>query len=126
MDGKDLETFRKLLLRKKEQIINGTMKGSRESLGVPADNMADETDIANNVVSQNISFNIIHRDLAKIRLIDQALLRIKENRYGLCADCLQPIGAKRLTYQPWASLCIIHAEEEERERRNATGRECVV
>ena len=114
MDKKDLDRFKFLLLQKKEQILSGVIYNSKEDLRISSDDLADEADIANSVVSQNISFNIIHRELAKIRLIDQALLRIEQGNYGLCEDCYQTIGLKRLTYQPWATLCITHAEEQER------------
>ena len=114
MDKKDLEKFKFLLIQKKEQILTGVIYNSKEDLRISPDDLADETDIANNVVNQNISFNIINRELAKIRLINQALLRIEQGNYGLCEDCYQPIGFKRLSYQPWASLCITHAEEQER------------
>ena len=114
MDKKDLERFKFLLLQKKEQILSGVIFNSKEDLRISSDDLADEADIANNVVNQNISFNIIHRELAKIRLIDQALLRIDQGQYGLCEECYLPIGLKRLSYQPWATLCIAHAEELER------------
>ena len=114
MNTKYLEHFRNLLLQKKKQILNGVIQNSKGELQMSSDDLADETDVANSVVNQNISFHIIHREFAKIRLIDEALLRIDQGYYGLCEYCNIPIGQKRLNYQPWATLCIDHAEEEER------------
>ena len=117
MNKKELEYFRHLLLEKKEQILSGVLHDSKGELQVSSDNLADEMDMANNAINQNISFNIIHREFAKIRLINDALLRLDQGYYGLCESCNMPIGKKRLIYQPWATLCIDHAEEQERATR---------
>lgn len=42
-------------------------------------------------------------DLARI---EQALLRVKEDEYGWCAECGEPIAYKRLEIDPAAHLCI--------------------
>ncbi len=117
METQYLEHFRNLLLQKKEHILNGVIHNTKGELHISSEDLADETDIANNIVNQNISFNIIHREFAKIRLINEALLRIDQGHYGLCENCNMPIGEKRLNYQPWATLCIDHAEEQERAAR---------
>ena len=114
MKKKDLEKFKDFLLKKKEQILNGVISKSKQDFHISTDDLADETDLANNVVNQDISFHIINREVAKIHLIDEALLRIQKGEYGLCHECSMPIGAKRLAHQPWATLCIKHAEEKER------------
>lgn len=42
-------------------------------------------------------------DLARI---EQALSRVKEDEYGWCAECGEPIAYKRLEIDPAAHLCI--------------------
>ena len=44
-----------------------------------------------------------------------ALEKISDGSYGHCEDCEEEISFKRLENQPWAELCITHAEEKERE-----------
>ena len=117
VDERNLEHFRVLLLQEREQILNGVASTSREDLRISPDDLADETDMANNVVGQTVSFTIIHRAFANVRLIDEALLRIDQGNYGHCEECLGPVGKKRLTHRPWATLCITCAEEQERPNR---------
>lgn len=38
--------------------------------------------------------------------IDEALDRINEGKYGICASCGRPIGRERLEALPYATLCI--------------------
>jgi DnaK suppressor protein len=38
--------------------------------------------------------------------VDAALLAMKEGSYGTCAECGEPIAARRLQAIPWASHCI--------------------
>ena len=42
----------------------------------------------------------------RVRKIDAALLRIENGTYGICENCGNPIGEKRLEALPYATLCI--------------------
>jgi DnaK suppressor protein len=46
--------------------------------------------------------------------IDDALRRIDEGTYGICARCGRDIGAERLRAVPYATLCIDDKRLEER------------
>jgi RNA polymerase-binding protein DksA len=48
--------------------------------------------------------------------IDEALRRIRNNTYGLCAECGQPISPERLTAVPHARMCIKCKEAEEKKK----------
>ena len=41
-----------------------------------------------------------------VALMDAALRRLREGRYGLCESCGEPIGAERLAARPAATTCI--------------------
>jgi len=43
--------------------------------------------------------------LDEIARIDQALIRIAENKYGICIGCHEEIEPKRLNITPEASFC---------------------
>ena len=45
--------------------------------------------------------------------IDNALLRIKKDEYGLCLSCSKSIPTKRLQAVPYAEYCIDCAEQQE-------------
>ena len=117
MTKEQLEYFKKKLLKLKSSILNGGVLSNTEDLHTSTDDLSDEADLANNVVSQQVSFNIRDRELAKVRQIDLALERIEDGTYGCCDDCNEEISQKRLENQPWTDLCIVHAEEREREQQ---------
>ncbi|MFP4213455.1 MAG: TraR/DksA family transcriptional regulator [Desulfohalobiaceae bacterium] len=41
----------------------------------------------------------------EVRIIDQALERMRSGEYGICESCGQEISAQRLQALPWATLC---------------------
>ncbi|EQC50197.1 putative RNA polymerase-binding protein DksA [Bacteriovorax sp. BSW11_IV] len=117
MDKAKLEKYKDKLLHLRSEILNGGILRKNEDLTVSTDDLADEADLANNVINQQVSFNMRTRELTKLRAIELALERIEDGTYGHCEECDEEIAAKRLDNQPWADLCITHAEEREREEQ---------
>lgn len=115
MEKKQLEHFKALLLKNRQQILNSGIINNSEDLHISQEDLSDETDLASSLVSQQISVSIRERELLKLKRIDFALDRVAEGTYGHCDECDDEIGLKRLENQPWAELCIVHAEEKERE-----------
>lgn len=115
MDEKELNNYKEILLQLKTKILNGGILTSREDLRVSSDDLPDEADLAASVINQQVTFNMRQREFTKLRAIESALHRINEGTYGHCEECDEPISPKRLRNQPWATLCITHAEEQERE-----------
>jgi DnaK suppressor protein len=115
VDKKKLEHFKELLLKQRQQIMNVGLLNKSDDLHVAQDDLSDETDLASSLIQQQLNCTIRDREYAKLRRIDAALDRIDEGTYGHCEDCDEEIGMKRLENQPWAELCITHAEEKERE-----------
>jgi DnaK suppressor protein len=48
-----------------------------------------------------------------LRVIEEALARIKQGTFGVCAVCRRPIARARLEAVPWTHLC---RECKERQR----------
>lgn len=115
MDKKKVEHYKQLLLKHRQQILNIGLLNKSDDLHVSEEDLSDETDLATSLVQQQLNCTIRDREYSKLRRIDAALDRIQEGHYGHCEDCEEEIGAKRLENQPWAELCIQHAEEKERE-----------
>jgi DnaK suppressor protein len=115
MDKKKLDQFKALLLKHRQQILNGGLLNNSEDLHISEEDLSDETDLATSMINQQISCSIRDREIFKLRRIDQALERVQDRTYGHCQECDDEIGMKRLENQPWSELCIVHAEEKERE-----------
>lgn len=115
MDKKKLEHFKELLLKHRQQIMNVGLLNKSEELHVSEEDLSDETDLASSLIQQQLHCTIRDREYVKLRRIDMALERIAEGTYGHCEECEEEISSKRLENQPWAELCITHAEEKERE-----------
>lgn len=115
MDKKKIEYYKGLLLKQRQQILNVGLLNKSDDLHVSEDDLSDETDLASSLIQQQINCTIRDREYLKLRRIDAALDRCAEGTYGACEDCEEEIGAKRLENQPWAELCIQHAEEREKE-----------
>jgi len=54
----------------------------------------------------DINLAVIGRHIQEVKDIEAALLRISEDKYGLCNDCNTPIKHQRLDVQPTATRCI--------------------
>lgn len=115
MGPKELEYYKGLLLEAKAKILNSGILTSNQDLIISADDLADEADLANNLIHQQVNFSLRAKEMAKLRAIEESLVRIEDGSYGTCEECGEMIGKKRLENQPWADLCITHAEERERE-----------
>lgn len=115
MEKKKIEHFKAMLLKHRQQIMNVGLLNKSEDLHVAAEDLSDETDLASSLINQQLSCTIREREYSKLRRIDLALDRISDGSYGHCQECEEEIGSKRLENQPWAELCITHAEEKERE-----------
>jgi len=118
MQRKLVDEIKEHLLKTKSEIINGNILSSSEDLHISSDDLPDEADLATSVINQQVTFGLRQREIRKLREIEEALDRIDKGDYGLCEDCDEPISPQRLKRQPWAKLCIFHAEEREREQRS--------
>lgn len=106
-----LNKIKTLLLSQKKELTNQVVK----EINVDMD--GDETDEiqANMIIEIN---NQLHsRNAIKLIQIEEALLKIENNTYGLCKDCDEPILEKRLLVNPCFLTCIVCAEAREVEEK---------
>lgn len=54
-----------------------------------------------------------------LKLIDRALADLDAGRYGVCAECEEPIAPKRLKALPFATRCVACQAQSERLARAA-------
>jgi len=108
----NLEKRRQAILAK---ISEARMPQSSEDLS-----RGDSLDIASSARDREITFMLKSRELDELRAIEDAIERIDNEDYGICANCEDPIEIKRLEAIPWARFC--RACQEEMESRSSLGR----
>lgn len=116
MDAKKLNKFKKILLQKKEEILN-TSKRSTDDITIDTDDLPDESDLAATEVNQTLAFKLRDREREILMEIDLALERIEEGEYGICEETGEPIEEKRLETIPWTRLSLEGAEMREKQRK---------
>ena len=112
-----LETMRKDIFG----AIKQRVAAKREDTGVKE--MGDAFDDASEGREQELGYLMNTRDRDKMIKIEQALRRLDAGEYGLCEECEEPIGVKRLRAMPFAILCVRCQDEEEQTAQMVRDRE---
>ena len=104
MDAERLEHFRRILTEQLRQRVAQVRDNQAAALEMAAedDGVKDTVDMSLKDVSQEIAFRLGERESQLVADIDQALLRIDEGTYGVCARCGEPISDARLEALPTA------------------------
>ena len=74
----------------------------------------DLADVASDDIDRKMIEAIGSQELKRLRLIDAALTRIKQGKYGLCIKCGKRIPHERLEAIPYALMCIECKTAEEK------------
>lgn len=102
MNGEKLEHFRRILEQQLQQHVAKVSAEQANALESDDDGVKDSVDMSLLDVSKEIAFRLSERESQIVADIDQALLRIREGSYGICASCGQPINERRLEAVPTA------------------------
>jgi DnaK suppressor protein len=105
MDRAQLELFRTQLLLKKQEILADAGKTMTEMTDQTT-NVPDPNDRATLESGRSFELRIRDRERKLVTKIDEAIARIDEGTYGVCEDCGEEIGLKRLEARPVTTLCI--------------------
>ena len=111
--------FRKMLLEKRRELV-GDMTGiEAEAFG--ADREESKGDISDHPADagtdnfeQEFSLGLLESERILLAEIDEALGRIEDRSYGICAGTGEPISKARLKARPWAKYSIEYARMVER------------
>ena len=110
----DLKTMRKQLQTKRKEVVEGVSR-AREMGSVETESGApDIADRATSAFQREFSFSLSENEGKLLRLIDEALARLENGRFGLCVHCEQPIEKPRLQALPWARHCVACQELQDR------------
>ncbi len=115
MDKKFEEKMKNLLLESKETIMRSLISESREFEAIVEDmDPKDLADVAADDIDKKTLQALNASDVRRLKLIESALSRIKNGRYGLCMRCGKKIPKERLEAIPYALMCIDCKSSEER------------
>jgi RNA polymerase-binding protein DksA len=118
MDEPFIEKMRKSLLSLKQEIITNLMAESEDFKALVNDiDPKDLVDIAADDIDRKTLEALSVKDTKRLKLIDSALSRITNGRYGLCMRCNKKIPKERLEAIPYAIMCIECQSSDERRNR---------
>jgi DnaK suppressor protein len=104
MEAERLDHYRQILLeelRRHSELARGNQSDALE-IAANDDGVKDVADQSVKDVGQEIEYRLSERESQLVADIDQALLRIDEGSYGVCARCGKDIPERRLDALPTA------------------------
>ncbi len=110
MTKNELRKFRVVLDARQTELERFT----RNRDGLAIDTSPDELDRIQYAAEREMAIGNLERDSNRLREVREALRRIDTNAFGVCLDCENEIGPKRLAAVPWTPLCIACQEAADR------------
>ena len=125
MIKKELDRYKKLLLKKKEEVLKAMKHIEKDTLSQSQRDASGDlsgytlhmADIATDSYDREFSLGLATNAQEILYEIEEALKRLQEKSFGDCSTCGKPINRRRLTAIPYASLCIACQSKEEGKRR---------
>ena len=102
MNAERLKHFRRLLLDQSRQQTEQVRTDQAAALELQDDGVKDSVDLSVLDLNKEIALRLGERSSQVVADVDQALLRMKEGIYGICARCGKPIDERRLEALPTA------------------------
>ncbi len=114
MTKKECEKFRKLLFKKRDEMLKdlGQLKDRelastlKDASGENAAYSFHMADVGTDNMEREKAFFFATREGKFLNHIEQALQRLESGDYGKCSDCENPIPQERLMAVPTATKCV--------------------
>ncbi len=113
MDKKRIELYKKRLLERKQQLQETVSKTEQNGREADEEVAPDVSDKASNSYTKEFFFKQSNDDRFILQLIDEALGRLGNKKFGTCVACGGDMQVKRLEAVPWARHCIECQEKQE-------------
>ncbi len=118
MDKQFVDQMELILVEQKVKIFHNLAQEDEEFKETLDDkDPKDLADIAAEDIDRSTLEALEAQEIKRLNLIDSALARIKNGRYGVCMSCGAKIPRQRLEAIPYALLCISCKSTEERKSR---------
>jgi len=119
---KELQEFKKLVLKAKNEIIEDIKhisedtlrKSQKETSGDISGYTYHMADVATDTYDREFSMGIVSKERQILYEIDDAFKKIEEGTYGICEDCKKLIPKTRLKAIPYVKLCLKCQEKREK------------
>ena len=111
MEKQFVDEMKKKLLTQKEKILQNLLAENEDFEALIKD--LDPKDDIDRKTLEALS----SQDIKRLRLIDSAISRIHNDRYGVCMRCNKKIPKERLEAIPYALMCISCQSSDERRNR---------
>jgi RNA polymerase-binding protein DksA len=119
---KELADFKKLILKKKEEILGEIKHISEDTLNKSQRDAAGDisgytyhmADVATDTYDREFSLGLASNEREFLYELDDALKKIDEGTFGICEECKSLITKTRLKAVPHARLCIKCQEKKEK------------
>lgn len=108
--AKRRESLHRMLMAKRQEILNQIKESLGQSLTKDQqrrlESAMDVGDQALMDLERELGISLLEMQNRKRQLIDEALARLAEGVYGVCAECGAEISERRLEAVPFAKLCV--------------------
>lgn len=112
------DSMKDSLVSLKEEIIQNLISESADFKALVDDmDPKDLVDVAADDIDRKTLDTLSSKEIRRLRLIDSALGRIQNGRYGICMKCNKKIPRERLEAIPYALMCIDCQTSDERRNR---------
>ena len=106
MDKKKLEGFKKRLETRQQELRRMVTRTQQDGRSADEDTAQDIADKAASSYNKEFLFHQSNADRQLLMMVEGALSRIREGRFGECISCGKEINSKRLDAVPWTRHCI--------------------
>jgi len=96
-----LQIKEELLVERRETAQNLGLR-----LEVCIEQEADHMDRAQAAEAREIAIRMLDRSACRFHQVEDALRRLANGVYGICVNCEEEIGPRRLRAVPWTPLCL--------------------
>jgi DnaK suppressor protein len=97
------DRFRKVLKAKQAELETS---GNSARVALAIETSADELDRIQHLQERDFAIGALDRHAKLLREVHAALGRLDAGTFGMCLDCGEVIGMKRLAAVPWTPSCI--------------------
>ena len=103
MENGELNRYKNILLSKHQEL--SATKSLADSIPAAGELRGDPVDMAANETYAATQVRLHQTDSKLMRAIEDALARIRNDKYGICEECGEPISSARLEAVPWTRWC---------------------